>query len=124
MRLATVVLLLCVSFPAFALGGEGYVLGFLMLGGIGIVLPLIGIAALISLVKRNKQKLIALTFVAGVAADFWVASNVCTPQTPHYPCTDPPPSFWYVIVFFGGMFAAAVLAWLCTAVFNDEAGRH
>ena len=99
----------------------------LMILGLFFILPIAGIAALISLFAREKRKHLAFTAVAGCAAGcaamYLMASGVCTPEAPHFPCTDPPPLRAYVMVFFGAIFAAAVLAWYASA-FADQKEKH
>lgn len=100
----------------------------LVILGLFFVLPIAGISALISLFARNKLKHLAFTAVAGCAvgcaAMYLMASGVCTPEAPHFPCTDPPPTRRaYIMVFLGAVFAAAVLAW-CASAISDQKEKH
>jgi uncharacterized membrane-anchored protein len=99
----------------------------LVILGLFFILPIAGVAALISLFAREKLKHLVFTAVAGCAAGcaamYWMASWVCTPEAPHFPCTDPPPPRAYVMVFFGAVFVAAVLAW-CASAFAGQKAKH
>ena len=97
------------------------VAGILWMIAVAFVLPPIGIAALVSLLARNRTKLVVLTVAVGVAAVFWQKLPECGTQLiPGTRCTTGVPFFWYPLIFLEAMCAAAIVAWMLAGLFASN----
>ena len=79
MRFAFVLLLALASQTAFAMGGEGLVWGFVLLGAIAIAIFIFGLLSFISLARSQYSRKFALVAIAiGASSLLIIPARICS----------------------------------------------